>query len=458
MNILLRKRIPTPEGVTHMPVVSTDRSSDDVSESARFGGRRAAAIVLLLFGFMILNYADKVVVGITGIPIISDLGISREQFGVVQSSFYWLFAPGAIIGGLLLARIPVRWLLAGVALLWVASLAPLMGSVTFGVLLVCRIMLGFAEGPATAMATTVTHSWFAPSKRALPTSIVIAGAGVGPVIASPVLTWLMLDYSWHAPYIALVAVGVFWAILWICIGSLGPMAHQHNPGLDIAGALPATVPYRRLLTTGTVIGLLVLFFTTYWSIAIKVSWMPLYLREGLGYSAESTGYLVALPYAAAAVFQIATGALSGWWTSRGATSRTARCLLASGLAAVGGLSTILFAVMDRGPLQMLVIVAGASMASAGYGVAFTAVSDVVPARQRGVVMSVIVAVYSIGGLAAPLVLGRIVDAAPDVAAGYSVGFVVVGVILLIGAAISALMMNPERDTAKLRAAAENHPH
>jgi len=421
-------------------------------QDARFGPRRAAAIVLLLFGFMILNYADKVVVGITGLPIITDLGISREQFGVVQSSFYWLFAPGAIIGGLLLARIPVRWLLTGVALLWVASLAPLMGSVSVGVLFACRILLGFAEGPATAMATTVTHSWFAPSKRALPTSIVIAGAGVGPVIASPVLTWLMLNYSWHAPYIALVAVGTLWAIVWVCIGALGPMSGQQDPKLNIAGALPQSVPYRRLLTTGTLIGLLVLFFTTYWSIAIKVSWMPLYLREGLGYSAEATGYLVALPYACAAVFQIATGALSGWWTSRGATSRTARCLLASGLAAVGGLSTILFAVMDRGPLQMLVIVAGASMASAGYGIAFSAVSDVVPAKQRGVAMSVIVAVYSMGGLAAPLVLGRIVDAAPDLASGYSTGFVVVGVILIVGAAISALLMNPERDTARLRAA------
>lgn len=416
--------------------------------------RKAYAITLLLFGFMILNFADKVVLGITGIPIIDDLGLTREQFGVVQSSFYWLFAPGAIIGGLLIAKISARWLVAGIALLWVVSLTPLTGSVTFGVLVASRVLLGFAEGPATAIAMTITHSWFAPNRRALPSSIVIAGAGVGPVIASPLLTWLMLKHSWHAPFIGLVAVGITWVIIWMVFGAMGPMDHADDQHATVAGTVPPRVPYRRLLTTGTMVGLLILFFTTYWAVAVNVSWGSLYFQEGLGYNASEAGYLMALPFLCAAILQITAGFFSGWLTSRGHTSRQSRCLLASALTAIGGISTVTFATMDRGPLQMVLIIGGAAMASGGFGLGFTAISDVVPARQRGAVMSFVVAVYSLGALVAPIILGRIVDAAPNLSQGYSRGYVVVGIILIGGAVVSALLMNPERDTANLRAAAD----
>ncbi|EGD22702.1 MFS transporter [Prescottella equi] len=419
--------------------------------------RRAAAIVLMLFGFLLLNYADKVVVGITGIPIIKELGITREQFGLVQSSFFWLFAVGAIIGGLLLTRIPARWLLAGVALLWVVSLAPLMGSVTFGVLIASRVLLGFAEGPATAMATTVVHSWFPADKRALPTSIVQAGAGIGAFIASPTLTWLLVNHSWHAPYIALVAVGIVWAVLWVFVGGTGEYASDRAQAHTVAGPLPDRVPYLRLFGSPTILGLLVLFFTTYCSTALKVSWLPLYLQEGLGYTTEESGILVALPYVAAAVIMITAGAISGWLTGRGMTSRVSRCLFASGLAVTGGISTLAFALMDRSALQMFVIVVGASAAGASYGLCFSALSDVVPARQRGVVMSVVVAVYSLGGLAAPLMLGRIIDSAETVADGYARGFVILGIVVVVGGVVSAFTTNPERDAARFRRAAGMDP-
>lgn len=419
--------------------------------------RRTAAVVLMLFGFLLLNYADKVVVGITGIPIIKDLGITREQFGLVQSSFFWLFAVGAILGGFLMAKIPARWLLAGVALLWVVSLAPLMGSVTFGTLIASRVLLGFAEGPATAMATTVVHSWFPAHKRALPTSIVQAGAGIGAFIASPTLTWLLVNYSWHAPYIALVAVGIVWAILWMFVGGTGEHAADHAQADSLTGPLPARVPYLRLFGSPTVLGLLVLFFTTYCSTALKVSWLPLYLQEGLGYTTEESGILVALPYVAASIIMITAGAVSGWLTGRGMTSRASRCLFAAALAVVGGLSTLTFAVMDRSALQMFVIVVGASAAGGSYGLCFSALSDVVPARQRAIVMSVVIAVSSIGGLAAPLALGRIIDSADTLAAGYSHGFVVLGIVVVAGGVIAALTTNPERDAERFRRAAGMEP-
>ncbi|MFH8616389.1 MFS transporter [Streptomyces sp. NPDC017979] len=437
-----------------MPRTLTDGTA--VPGAARGDGvppkRKAALVVALLFCFMVVNFADKVVIGLAGVDLIRDLDITKEQFGLVQSSFYWLLALGAVLGGMLIGRIKARYLLAATAALWVVSLAPMVGSVSFGLLVACRVLLGFAEGPATAMATAVTHSWYAPDKRAIPTSIVVAGAGVGPLLAAPALTWVMQRYDWHAAFTVLLAVGIAWVIAWLFAGGEGPVGT--GPAQRAAGAgpeLPESLPYRTVLSTGTVVGLLVLFFTTYWSVAVKVTWLPLYLREGLGYGAGETGTLVALPYAAAAVFQVLVGVASAMLSRRGATSRTARTLFAAALAAVGGLSTVGFSLLDGGTVQILLIVVGASLTSAGYGIAFAAVSDVVPARQRGGAMGVIVAVYSLGGIIAPLVLGGLVDSAATPGDGYAQGFLLIGVLVIVGAVVCALLADPERDARKLAA-------
>ncbi|WP_405904136.1 MFS transporter [Streptomyces sp. NBC_00656] len=412
-------------------------------------GSRARAwfVVGLLVCFMIVNYADKVAIGLAGVDIIDELGLTKSQFGLVQSSFFWLLALGSVLGGLALGRIKARWLLGSMVLVWVISIAPLTGTTSLSLLIACRVLLGFAEGPATGIATAVTHSWFPPDKRAVPTSIVIAGASMGPLIASPTLTWVMLEYSWHTAFAVLCVVGLAWVLTWLFAGAEGP---ETGRPAQAASAVPAGIPYRKIFFTPTFLGLLVFFFTTYWCTAVKVSWLPLYLRDGLGYSAAETGNLTALPYAAGAVLQVGVGVISAGLTRRGVSSRAARCLLACGLAGTGGLCTIGFSLMGRGAVHLALMIMGISLIGAGYGAAFSAVSDIVPARRRGGVMGVIVGVYSLGGIVAPLLLGGLVDSAGTPADGYSRGFMVIGGLVIVGAVIAALTTDPERDARRLR--------
>ncbi|MGC5410132.1 MFS transporter, partial [Streptomyces sp. DT225] len=70
-------------------------------------GRRAWLITFLLLAFMLLNFADKAVLGFAGAAVKRDLNISAAQFGVLQSSFFWLFAVGAVLLGALTARFKV---------------------------------------------------------------------------------------------------------------------------------------------------------------------------------------------------------------------------------------------------------------------------------------------------------------------------------------------------------------
>ncbi len=54
-------------------------------------------ITFLLFLFMLVNFADKIVVGLAGVPIMTELKLEPEQFGLLGSSFFFLFSISAIV-------------------------------------------------------------------------------------------------------------------------------------------------------------------------------------------------------------------------------------------------------------------------------------------------------------------------------------------------------------------------
>ncbi|MER5769167.1 MFS transporter [Streptomyces sp. NPDC001985] len=415
--------------------------------------RRAWGVLALLVCLMLVNYADKVVVGLAGVDMKKDLGLDDAQFGVIQSSFFWLFAVGSILGGWLGGKIRARWLLAGIAVIWALSLAPMAAQAGFTTIIACRVLLGFAEGPTTALAMQVAHSWFPAHKRAVPSSIVVAGAGIGPLIAAPVLTWVIAEYSWRMAFGTLAVFGAAVALLWLLAGDSGPEAAggSHGHGAGAPAALPERVPLARLFGTGTLIGMTLLFFVAYANTSVKVSWLPLYLQEGLGYDARTAGNLVALPYLGSAIAVILAGVVSRVLTRRGIGNRVTRAILPAGLVLASGVCTIGFSSLDRGAPQMALLILGSCLNSAGYGVAFAGLADVVPAAQRGTVFGIVTGVYSLGGIIAPMVIGRLVASGDSVAAGYGEGFLVLGVTMIIGAVIALILVHPDRDAGKLTA-------
>ncbi|MFB6960546.1 MFS transporter [Streptomyces sp. NPDC056309] len=420
-------------------------ATPDVATAMR---TRAWFITVLLAIFMLINYADKAVIGFAAKDILKDLGITAQQFGVIQSSFFWLFFAGAILLSALSTRIGLRWLLGILMLVWVATMLPLLGTVSFGVLMLCRLVLGFAEGPAYALATHAAHSRFPAEKRALPAAVVAAGASIGPLLMAPILTWVIVKWSWHAAFGVLAVAGAIWAVLWLAFGKDLP---AESTAAKTAEVQIPDAPFAALLKSGTVIGVALLMFFGYWSTTLKVAWLPLYLSDGLGYSTLATGRLVMIPYAVAAIGSISVGALSTYLLARGASRRVARGYLTGALVIASGIAMYGFTLVGRGVLQMLLITLAFSLNTASYAVANTAVADMVQPRRRGAVMGVLVAISSIAGVISPLVLGYFVGNAANKIVGYSHGFALVGALIAIGSIFATFLVNPDRDLAKLHA-------
>ncbi|MEU2069701.1 hypothetical protein [Streptomyces anulatus] len=61
----------------------------------------------------------------------------------------------------------------------------------------------------------------------------------------------------------------------------------------------------------------------------------------------------------------------------------------------------------------------------------------------------LVAVFALGGVVSPLVLGWIVDSAASATIGYRNGWLVTAALLLVTGLLSALFMRPEKDARRL---------
>ncbi|MER7013483.1 MFS transporter [Saccharopolyspora sp. NPDC000359] len=409
-------------------------------------------LVLFLFLFFTLNFADKAAVGLASTRIRAELGLSAEQYGLLSSAFFWLFAVGAVVLTAALRKVSYTW---GAGLLmcsWILSMLPLTTPTTFGVLLASRVALGFFEGPAHAFCQSVIADRFPPERRATAGALVNAGSSVGPLIAAPTLTWVVVNWSWHGAFTVLVLAGAVWTVCWFWFSERLPLRRPAGSGSAATTPDPnghLVVPFHRLLALRSFWGLVLLSFAGYLISSLKVAWLPAYLSEGLGYPAGTVGVLAAIPYAAAVAVLLSAGALSGWLLRRGRSSHLARGQLTGAYLVLGGLSMVAFTLLDAGPLQVVLVVLAFAVNSVAFSVAFAGASDFLPARQRVAFFGCIIAAYSVAGVLAPYGLGLIVDRAPTPAQGYATGFFVVGLIVCALGVLGGAMLNPERARSEL---------
>lgn len=60
--------------------------------------------------------------------------------------------------------------------------------VGFTGVIVCRMVLGFVEGPTFGLALKAAHTWFPADRRAIPTSLVVLGGGSIATTFTPAAT------------------------------------------------------------------------------------------------------------------------------------------------------------------------------------------------------------------------------------------------------------------------------
>lgn len=60
--------------------------------------RQAILIIILLFLLTVISNADKAIIGFASVPLMEELGLNAEQWGIIGSAFFFLYSIFAIIG------------------------------------------------------------------------------------------------------------------------------------------------------------------------------------------------------------------------------------------------------------------------------------------------------------------------------------------------------------------------
>ena len=410
----------------------------------------------LLTGLSTINFLDKIVLGMVAVPLMAEMHLSPAQFGFVAGSFFWLFSTSTVLVGFLSNRVPTRWILLVMGASWALLQIPQAFATSAFALLLCRVILGAAEGPSFPVSVHSLFKWFPDHKRSLPVAVINQGAVGGMVLAGLVIPAITQRWGWRTNFFVLAVVGALWCALWLAFGREGTLDVVRRTPREPAAAssVAAPLPYRRILTDASVLSVFLLGFVAYWLLGQTITWLPTYLEKGLGFGSIASGRIFALVIAFAAPVNIGLSALSQRMLRQGATSREARVRLMCAVMIAGALLFFALAVIDLTPTQKVLCyaVAGA-LSTFCLTLAPAMLAEMVPLAQRGSVIAINTAVASLGAAIGPALVGRLVQSyAATGAHAYEVAIAVTATLLVVAALVALRWLHPERS---LRTAGED---
>ncbi|MFJ4713483.1 MFS transporter [Streptomyces sp. NPDC088785] len=418
--------------------------------AAPAGGRTAWATTWLLLGFMLVNFADKAVLGLAGPEIMREFGLTRQEFGAAQAAFFGLFSLSALSVSFLTRRVRTSVLLLVMGLLWAAAQLPMLwGAAGFGTLIATRVLLGLAEGPSAPVSVHHVHGWFEQRDRTLPTAVLMVGAAAGVAVAAPTLGAVISHFGWRWAFGAAGLAGLLWAAVWRVRGTEGPLAPPVGRDARAAGGSGAAeVPLRAVFLSGTFVTAALGAFGGYWVMSAKLTWLPDYLRTVEGWNLDQASAAVGGGAVANGVVLLTHGLLARRRARRGGGGLPAGAGAGLLLVASAGAVTV-FATVDTPWIKIPMMFGPMALALVMITAAQTAIARITPPAQRGIVLGALVAIFALGGIVSPLVLGRIVDSAATATAGYENGWLCTAALLLVTGLLAALFMRPERDARRL---------
>lgn len=406
---------------------------------SRSGWKKTRWAILLLFvGAMVINYLVRAVMGVAAPVIMSEQGISNQQYGLITSAMQLgiMFQP---LAGMLLDRVGLRLGFAAFALVW--SLITIAHGLARGWLGFAglRLALGLAEGSGQPAGQKLVSEWFPARERGLAGGIYNIGASLGAVLAPPLVGLAIYTTgSWRAAFVAAGVVSLLWSVLWYCF--YAPVAQHRSVSEEerqfiaegqeahLKSTTPAS-PLRKVLRQRNLWGIALprLLADPVWGMLSL--WLPLYLARERGFDMAHIAMLAWLPFLAADAGCLFGPAVASFLQRRGVTLINARRMTFT-LGAVMMMGVGLVGLVGN-PYVALALLCLAGFAHQTLSVTvITLASDLFPRNDVGTVAGFSGLAANLGVLLFSLSLGSLIDKV-----GYSPFFVLLGCLDLIGAAL-----------------------
>jgi ACS family D-galactonate transporter-like MFS transporter len=416
------------------------RQSQTAPALATQASRARLLIAVMLFVTVVINYMDRANLSIAMPAIADEMDLSKAHQGLLLSAFGWTYAALQLPGGWLVDRVPPRVLYPACLVLW--SVATMFMGIIGGfvALIALRLLVGVFEAPAYPINNRVATAWFPERERASVIGFYTSGQFIGLALLTPVLSWLQSVLSWHWVFIATGAVGVVWGLVWYARYREPKDSSANDAEIamirDGGGLvdLDESRPKRAAVTRGDVVT--VLGRRKLWGIYLGqfcltstlwffLTWFPTYLVKYRDMDYIKSGFLASLPFIAALIGVLFSGALSDFLLRRGVSLGAAR----KGPIITGLLLTtaMLGANFTDSTAMVIVFLSIAFFGNGLASITWSLVSALAPERLIGLTGGMFNFIGNLSSIATPIIIGLLVTDA-----SFAPGFVYMTVVTAIG--------------------------
>ena len=390
------------------------------------GGRRSASSSAFLVGLLgvaiLLSYVDRGLLAVSGPLLKDELGLSATEFGLAVSAFFWVYAPGQLVGGWLVDRFDAKRLFGGGVALWGVATA-LMGAVggLFS-LVALRAVLGFGQSFCFTGSSKLIAHYCRAEGRGGANGVVMSGIGWGQMVGAGAGGMIMALFGWRPMCLFFGLLTLAWLIPWL---RLRPQQVQAT-----ADGQAVTVPLVAILRRRALWGSAAAHFCNNYGFYFVITWLPLYLVGERGMSIVWMATVTTAIYGIQALSYLMGGWLSDRLIANGRHEgdvRKAIQVLGNMVKAVA----IVASAMAWSEAAMILWLSVAAVTMGACGTQNFAVAQIFAGpRATGRWVGIQNFGGNCAGILGPVITGLIIDASDS----YAVAFVVAGTITL-GAAV-----------------------
>lgn len=409
--------------------------------------KKAWIIISLLFLLTVISNADKAIIGYASVPIMKELGLSPEQWGLVGSVFFLLYSLAAVLGGTLADRFGIKIVIIGMVAVWsIVQFSTIFVS-SFTFLLITRIILGAGEGPSYSLAMTAATKYVPKEKLGLGISIISVGGPLGVAISAPILLHLIINYGWRAAFIATGVIGAIWIVGWSLLIKEKAEAKTSSSSKKEAAVQTADLPKTKFLSvllSKNFIFVALSGFATYWSFTIGLNWLPNYLENIRHIGAGQLQIVSALPWILITISQMTFSSISDRLYFKTNSVVKSRVLILGSVMLAGAVSYVVGTIVSSSILAIAFLSLGLTFGCITLVLGPAILANIVAKEHQGKIQGWFMAFTSLGGIAGPYVTGLLIQNASSQMAGFHLAFQVCAIVLLVGGGLVWAVVRPEK--------------
>ncbi len=374
-------------------------------------------LISLAFVGILITYLDRMALSYAIGPLEKTFSLNNTEFGMIASGFGIGYLCVTIASGILIDHYGARKIWSLSALLWTVACVLIGMATGFWWLLLCRILLGVAEGPSFPALARITADWLLPRERARAFAFALLAVPLSFVIGASLLSFIIVHFNWRFMFIMVGIFSLIWVMAWQQLFRDKPSDSKHighaellrlnnMPKTNPVNAIKKSTPWRYLVFNPALLTNHIAFFALGYLLFFALTWLPAYFEQSYHIKLASIGQFLTIPWLVAALMLLLGGFLSDYLWKKTHNFRLARSHIVW-ICQVLSAGCLLYVIKSHSPYQAIV---GISL-GLGFGMMpnaiFFAINTDLARDRAATSLGIMDCAFAASGILAPFLTGKL---------------------------------------------------